>query len=207
MDGVRADDLKVPPCAPGMAIGLLGGSFNPPHEAHRAISLTALKRLGLDRVWWLVSPGNPLKSHRDLAPLGERVRLARKVARHPRIRVTALEAARNSPYTADTLAFLTARCPGVHFVWLMGGDNLASFHLWHRWEEIFEVMPIAVADRPGWRNSALHSPAARRFAAFRWPEDEARELPFAEPPAWVYLTGPLLDISSTALRARRATEP
>lgn len=205
--GVRREDLRVPPCYAGMTIGLLGGSFNPPHEAHRAISLTALKRLRLSRVWWLVSPGNPLKSHEGLIELGERVRLARDVARHPKITVTALEAALGSAYTAETLRFLRRRCPGVRFVWLMGGDNLATFHRWNRWRAIFETLPIAVADRPGWRFKALHSPAAIRFAASRWPEAHADALPFAAPPAWTYLTGPLLNLSSTELRAAAQNAP
>jgi nicotinate-nucleotide adenylyltransferase len=186
-----------------MAIGLLGGSFNPPHEAHRLITLSALKRLGLNRVWWLVSPGNPLKSRAELLTLGERMGLARKLARHPRIEVTAIEAALGTAYTANTLRFLKSRCPGVRFVWLMGGDNLAGFHRWQSWEQIFSLMPVAVADRPSWRLRALNARAARRFSRFRQAEHRARLLPWMEPPAWVYLTGRLSPLSSTALRARQ----
>lgn len=185
-----------------MAIGLLGGSFNPAHEAHRLISLTALKRLGLSRVWWLVSPGNPLKSHADLAPLDVRVSHARRMADHPLIEVTAYEAALGTSYTAETLRVLKARRPGVRFVWLMGGDNLAGFHRWRDWQRIFELMPIAVADRPSWRFKALASPAAMRFGRYRMPEREARRLPLAQPPAWVYLSWRLSHISSTLLRAQ-----
>jgi nicotinate-nucleotide adenylyltransferase len=189
-----------------MAIGLLGGSFNPAHEAHRLISLTALKRLGLSRVWWLVSPGNPLKSHSDLAPLDERVRRARRMADHPLIEVTAYEAALGTSYTAETLRVLKTRRPGVRFVWLMGGDNLAGFHRWRDWRRIFELMPIAVADRPSWRFRAIASPAATRFAGLRLPESEARRLPLAQPPAWMYLSGPLSPVSSTLLRAEASAK-
>jgi nicotinate-nucleotide adenylyltransferase len=132
-----------------MRIGLLGGSFTPPHEAHRAISLTALKRLGLDRVWWLVSPGNPLKDPSMLPDLEARVEAARRIARHPRIDVSGFTG--GSAYTIDLLAALKRRFPGVQFVWLMGADNLAEFHHWREWEEIFALVPIAVFDRPGYR--------------------------------------------------------
>jgi nicotinate-nucleotide adenylyltransferase len=184
-----------------MRIGLLGGSFNPPHHAHRLISLTALKRLNLAQVWWIVTPGNPLKEHNDLSPLAERIRLSRRVARHPRIKVTAFEARLGSAYTAQTLAWLRQRRPEVRFVWLMGADNLASFHRWKDWRAIFRLMPIAVEDRPGWRYRAVASPAAAQFARFRIPEIQARQLPDLAPPAWCYLSGPLSKLSSTALRA------
>ncbi len=140
---------RLPMAARNMRIGLLGGSFNPPHEAHREISLTALKRLGLDQVWWLVTPGNPLKDPSKLASLESRVEAARKMARHPRIEVTGF--AGGSAYTIDLLAELKRRFPGVNFVWLMGADNLADFHRWQAWQQIFERMPIAVLDRPGFR--------------------------------------------------------
>ncbi|HZV20147.1 MAG TPA: nicotinate-nucleotide adenylyltransferase, partial [Hyphomicrobiales bacterium] len=133
LKGLTDADLRPPHAEIGMRIGLLGGSFNPPHAAHRQISLTALKRLGLDQVWWLVTPGNPLKDHGDLAPLAERVALCRVLARHARIRVTAFEAAIGTAYTACTLRYLRRRFPGVRFVWLMGADNLASFHRWNEW--------------------------------------------------------------------------
>ena len=184
-----------------MRIGLLGGSFNPPHRAHRLISETALKRLNLSQVWWIVTPGNPLKDHADLAPLAERIRLSRGVARHPRIKVTAFEAALGAAYTTQTLTWLCERLPRVRFVWLMGADNLASFHRWNDWRSIFEIMPIAVEDRPGWRHRALASHAAARFARYRIPEDMAAMLPHLPPPAWCYMSGPLSKLSSTALRA------
>jgi nicotinate-nucleotide adenylyltransferase len=204
LKGLSLADLRPPFAADGMRIGLLGGSFNPPHAAHRLISETALKRLRLARVWWIVTPGNPLKEHRELAPLAERIRLARKLARDPRIEVTAFEAALGSAYTAQTLAYLRQRYPRVRFVWLMGADNLASFHRWKDWRTIFETMPIAVEDRPGWRYRALASPAASRFAGRRIPESGAAMLPDLAPPAWCFLSGPLSKLSSTALRAAPA---
>ena len=152
-------------CGPGQAIGLLGGSFNPPHVAHRLISEIALKRLGLDKVWWMVSPGNPLKKRTDTAPLAERLKLCRAIAKNPHIVVTDFEADLPTPYTASTLAFLKARSPLVRFVWIMGADNLATFDRWQRWREIFTMVPVVVVDRPGWRLKALASKAARAFAA------------------------------------------
>jgi len=198
--GVSDADLRPPPAAPGMRVGLLGGSFNPAHDAHRLISLNALRRLGLDRVWWMVTPGNPLKDHGELAPLAERIARARDVSRHPKIEVTAFEAAIGTAYTAAALRHLRRRLPRVHFVWLMGADNLASFHRWNEWEMIFALVPIAVEDRPNWRHRALASPAAHRFARSRVPETYAAALPTLPPPAWAYLSGPLSTLSSTALR-------
>jgi nicotinate-nucleotide adenylyltransferase len=186
-----------------MRIGLLGGSFNPPHAAHRMISLTALKRLALDQVWWMVSPGNPLKEHNGLATLAERIRLSREVSRHPRIKVTGFEAGLGTAYTAEVLRFLRRRFPRTQFVWLMGADNLASFHRWSEWRAIFGLMPIAAVDRPEWRRRALASPAANCFGRFRIPETEAAALPALAPPAWCYLSGPLSRLSSTALRSRQ----
>ncbi len=196
-----APDLRPPPAHGAMRIGLLGGSFNPPHAAHRLISLTALKRLRLDQVWWMVTPGNPLKERSALSPLDERIRLCRQVSRHPGIKVTGFEAGIGTAYTERSLSFLRRRFPQVRFVWLMGADNLASFHRWNEWQAIFGLMPIAVEDRPEWRYRALASPAASRFSRFRIPEAEAAALPALAPPAWCYLSGPLSKLSSTALRA------
>ena len=188
--------------APNMRIGLLGGSFNPAHEAHREISLTALKRLGLDRVWWLVTPGNPLKDPSKLASLESRVEMARKMARHPRIEVTGF--AGGSAYTIDLLAEIKRRFPGVNFVWLMGADNLAQFHRWRAWEEIFAAVPMAVLDRPGLRLKARASKAAQRFALYQVDESDAGGLTRLEPPAWTILSHRLSGVSSTALRAKKA---
>jgi nicotinate-nucleotide adenylyltransferase len=188
--------------APHMRIGLLGGSFNPPHEAHLEISLTALKRLGLDQVWWLVAPRNPLKDPSELSSLKQRVEAARELARHPRIEVTGFSA--SSLYTIDLLVDLKRRFPEVYFVWLMGGDNLAQFHRWHAWEQIFSLMPIAVLDRPGYRLKALASKAAQRFSEHQINESDAGGLALLQPPAWAILTHKLSPLSSTAIRARKA---
>jgi nicotinate-nucleotide adenylyltransferase len=192
-----------PPLAgPGQTIGLLGGSFNPPHIAHRLISEVALKRLGLDKVWWVVSPGNPLKKRNETAPLAERLKLCRAMATNPHIVITDFEADLPSPYTASTLAFLKARSPLVRFVWIMGADNLATFHHWARWREILTMVPVIVVDRPGWRMKALASKAARAFAKSQKPEADAALVPHMPPPAWTFLTGPLSHSSSTAIRNR-----
>jgi nicotinate-nucleotide adenylyltransferase len=182
-----------------MRIGLLGGSFNPPHEAHRAISLAALKRLGLDQVWWLVSPANPLKDSSRLPSLEARAGAARKLARHPRIEITGFSG--GSTYTIDLLTALKRRFPGVQFVWLMGADNLAEVQRWRDWEQIFALVPIAVFDRPGYRLKALASRAAQLFAAYRVDETDAGGLAGLIPPAWTLITHPLSGLSSTALRA------
>ncbi|NNL35121.1 MAG: nicotinate-nucleotide adenylyltransferase, partial [Silicimonas sp.] len=147
-----------PIARPGMRIGLLGGSFDPAHEGHALISREALKRFDLDQVWWLVSPGNPLKA-RGPAPLSERMARARDVMQHPQVRVTDLEARLGTRYTHATLAALAANYPGVRFVWLMGADNLAEFHRWDRWRDIMRLVPIGVMARPGQRISARMSPA------------------------------------------------
>jgi nicotinate-nucleotide adenylyltransferase len=194
-----ARSAQPPLAAAGMRIGLLGGSFNPPHEAHRAISLEALKRLGLDRVWWLVSPRNPLKDPSELPSREARIEAARKIARHPRIEITGFDG--GSIYTAELLAALERRFPGTRFVWLMGADNLPEFHLWRDWKDIFGRVPIAVFDRPGYRMAARASRAAQRFAAYRVDETDAGGLADLIPPAWTLLTHPLSGLSSTALRA------
>lgn len=195
---------RLPPHAPGMVIGLYGGSFNPVHAGHLHVSKVALKRLGLDRLWWLVTPGNPLKAKNGLAPLSERITAARKLVRDPRIIVTGLEADLGSPYSADTLTTLSARAPGVRFVWVMGADSLAGFHRWRRWQEIIARVPVAVVNRPGWRLPALASPAARAAARWRLREELGPRLAHAPAPAWLLLHGPTSPLSSTALRAAKA---
>jgi nicotinate-nucleotide adenylyltransferase len=184
----------------GQRIGLLGGSFNPPHAAHRAISLFAMKRLQLDRVWWLVSPGNPLKDRRNLHDLGERAAAARAMADHPRIDVTCLETAIGTRYTVDTITYLRRRCASARFVWIMGADNLAQFHKWENWQQIAAQVPFAVIDRPPQTLPGLASPAAQALARYRLPEREAATLADRSPPAWVFLTGLKLAMSSTRLR-------
>jgi nicotinate-nucleotide adenylyltransferase len=201
--GLAADGRAVlPPHADGMRIGLLGGSFNPPHAAHRAISLFTMKRLRLDRVWWLVSPGNPLKDTSALHELDARVRAAEAVADDPRIDVSCLEAVIGTRYTADTIGYLRRRCSDVRFVWIMGADNLAQFHRWRNWQLIAGAVPIAVIDRAPQSIRALASPAAQAMAPYRLSEQRAGQLALQRPPAWMFLTGLKLNLSSTALRNR-----
>lgn len=199
--------VRMPSAAAGQRIGLLGGSFNPPHRAHVAISEAVMKRLGLDAVWWLVTPGNPLKSHGELAPLAERIAACRRLVTDPRIKITALEADLESSATAVTLSFLKRRFAGVHFVWIMGGDNLAGFHRWAAWRRIARLMPFVVADRPQWRLKALSAPAARALARFRVGDDSAGVLALRKTPAWLYLTLRLSPESSTEIRAGTASRP
>jgi nicotinate-nucleotide adenylyltransferase len=190
----------LPPHSDGMRVGLLGGSFNPPHQAHRAISLFALKRLKLDRVWWLVTPGNPLKDNGGLHALADRMEAARKVAADPRIDISCLESVIGTRYTADTINYLRKRASRLRFVWIMGADNLAQFHRWQNWQRIASQVPIAVIDRPPQSFRALSAPAAQALANYRIPETEARRLADRRAPAWVFLTGLKLNLSSTGLR-------
>ncbi len=200
----RCGGVVLPPHARGMRIGLFGGTFDPPHAAHRAASLLALRRLNLDRLWWLVTPGNPLKDVRGLAPLAERVAAARALARHPRIDVSDFETDLGTNYTYGTISYLVRSCPGVHFVWIMGADNLRHFHRWQRWRDIAALVPIAVIDRLG---PSLYSTAGVTGQALSWariPESAAKTLPERKPPSWIYLHGLKSPLSSTALRAARA---
>ena len=185
----------------GQAVGLLGGSFDPPHGGHAALTLAALKRFRLDRVWWLVSPGNPLKP-RGPAPIERRMAASRALLRHPRIEVTDIEARIGTRYTAETLRALRRRCPGVRFVWLMGADNMATLHRWDDWMAILRMVPVGVLARPGMGLRAGLSPAARRFAGARLPEAAAPLLARADPPAWCFVRMPMDAASSSAIRAR-----
>ena len=197
----------LPRHARGLRIGLLGGSFNPAHAAHRQISLIALRRLRLDAVWWLVTPGNPLKDNRALPPLADRMDAAAAVAHHPRILVTGIEARWGLRFTVDVLRRLKTRCPGVHFVWLMGSDNLAGFARWRNWPAIAATVPLAVIDRPGTTLIALSGQAAARLAAARLPEHAAPALAGRRPPAWVFLHGRRSALSSTLIRQARRASP
>ena len=194
---------ELPASAPGMRIGLFGGSFNPAHDGHRLVALQCLRRLNLDQVWLLVSPGNPLKDHAELAPLAERVAATRALMDHPRIAVTGFEAEHGFRYSYDTIRFLKQACEGTRFVWIMGADNLRGFERWERWREIADLMPLAVYARPGANLRATFSKAAIALKKYRIPEAEAETLADREPPAWVYLHGMMSGQSSTAIRARR----
>ncbi len=185
-------------------IGLLGGSFNPAHQGHLDISLAALKYLGLDEIWWLVSPQNPLKPIAGMAPFAERMASARAMARHPRIRVTDLEARIGTRFTADTLKALVTRFPACRFVWLMGADNLAQISSWRDWTKIFHLTPIAVFDRPSYTIKALTALAARRFRRARQREAALKMLAATRTPAWVFVHHRLNPISATQIRAEQA---
>ena len=193
----------MPIALPGMRIGLLGGSFDPPHEGHVHISRWAIRRFRLHRVWWLVSPGNPLKPNPP-QPLARRMEACRRVAAHPRIVVSDIEAQLGTRYTADLLREIGMRAQGVRFVWLMGADNLGSFHEWDRWDWIMENVPVGVMSRPGEQIGAGLSVTAKRYARFRLSPRRATALAFRTPPCWTMLTGKMLDISSTEIRARGA---
>ena len=181
--------LGMPHAAKGLAVGLFGGSFNPPHAGHALVAEIALRRLALDQLWWMVTPGNPLKSTRELAPLAERIRLSEKIARNPKIKVTAFEAAHHVRFTADTLALVKARNPGVDFVWIMGADSLRDFHRWQRWRQIAMTFPIAVIDRPGATLSFLSSVVAKTFDYARVDEGDAPRLARMKAPAWTSSMG------------------
>jgi nicotinate-nucleotide adenylyltransferase len=199
----QRDRVILPPHAPGLKIGLFGGTFDPPHRAHLAASLLAMKRIGLDRVWWLVTPGNPLKDTRHLGSLERRVAAVRALTQHPRIDVSTIEAQIGTRYTYDTIAYVLSRCRDVHFVWIMGADNLRGFHRWQKWRAIADMIPFAVVDRLGPSLYAGASVAGQALARSRIAEGEAWSLPYRSPPAWVFLHGLKSPLSSTALRAQR----
>ncbi|MEM9049356.1 MAG: nicotinate-nucleotide adenylyltransferase [Pseudomonadota bacterium] len=185
----------------GLRVGLLGGSFDPPHLGHVHITRQALAGFGLDRIWWLVSPGNPLKAEGPAA-MTRRIAAARAVMRHPRVDITDIEARLGTRTTAASLRALLVRFRGVRFVWLMGADNLAQFHRWEDWQEILRMVPIGVLPRPKANLAAGLSPAARAFARFRVGKGTAaRQLAVAQAPGWSLLSGAMRDVSSSALRA------
>lgn len=186
------------PVKPGLRIGLLGGSFNPAHTGHVHASKVALKQLKLDYVWWLVSPQNPLKSKKAMAPLVRRMASAKKRARDRRIRVTDIEAALGTRYTVDTLVALRKRFPKVHFVWLMGSDTFIQLPRWRAWKRIFALVPLAVVPRPGTALKARHCKAARQFADARVAAGELA----LEPPAWTILNARGVKTSATRIRAK-----
>lgn len=193
--------LGLPLATPGISVGLLGGSFDPPHKGHVHITHWALRAFGLHQVWWLVTPGNPLKSHGP-APLAKRMAACRALATDPRIIVTDLEERIGTRYTAETLETVTAVYAGVTFVWLMGADNLRGFHRWDRWDDIMHQVPIGVLARPGEQLAAGNSRAARKYARYRLSPRRAAGLIYREPPCWTLLNGPMMAVSSTELREK-----
>lgn len=190
----------MPKAMPGMSVGLFGGSFNPPHAGHWLVAEIALRRLRLHQLWWMVTPGNPLKSRGELVSLEDRLEASEAITPDPRVKVTAFEATYGLRYTAETLALIKQRNAGVHFVWVMGADNLAGFHRWQDWRAIVRTFPIAVIDRPGSTLSHLSAKMAQAFARARVDETDAARLATMRAPAWTFIHGPRSSLSSTALR-------
>jgi len=188
-------------------IGLLGGSFNPPHRAHREISLQALSALALDQVWWLISPQNPLKPTDGMAPLATRLAAACAKVDHPRITAAALETALGTQRTADTLQALQGRFPRVAFVWLMGADNMIQIERWHAWQQIFHRLPVAIFDRPSYSLKAMAAKPAKRFGDSRLREAYSRCLASCQPPAWVFIHGQRNALSASSIRAGQSCAP
>jgi len=185
-------------------VGVLGGSFNPAHEGHLYISRLALKSLGLDEIWWMVSPQNPLKSPRGMAPFAQRMKSAQAMARDPHIKVTGIEQRLGTRYTADSLRALKSRFPRLKFVWLMGADNLSEIPRWEEWTAIFEAVPIAVFNRPTYSLRALGGKAAQRFARYRLRLRQAKNLAGSKPPAWIFFDGRPHPASATSIRQARS---
>ena len=203
-DWNRTFSLQTKPyIAPGQTVGLLGGSFDPAHDGHVAITKAALTRFGLDRIWWMVTPGNPLKL-RAPAPMQDRLRAAREVMRHPRVLVTDIETQLGTTFTAQTLQALQRMYPHVRFVWLMGADNLAQFDHWRDWRWIMDNVPVGVLARPGDRIAGRTSKAARIYRHAQLPTGAAGLLPYRSAPAWCFLNMPMSDASSSAIRAKGA---
>jgi nicotinate-nucleotide adenylyltransferase len=188
-----------------MKVGLLGGSFNPAHDGHLAMSLYALKQLGLDQIWWLVSPQNPLKMTKDMAPLAKRMSYAKKIAAHPRLRVTDIEAYLGMRYTADTLKTLKSRFPRVHFVWLMGADNLRQIPRWQNWQNIFRTVPVAVFRRPTYPAGRGLGQAAIMFNKTWLHPTQGKLLLHCDRPAWIMLDNKLNYNSATKIRKDNPT--
>ena len=190
-----------PIARPGMRIGILGGSFDPAHRGHALITREALRRFGLDQVWWMVSPGNPLKQEGP-APMAHRLAQAGQVMRDPRVKITDIEARLGTRFTADTLTHLQALYRGVHFVWLMGADNMVQFDQWDHWRDIMNRVPVGVLARPGWRMPGRTARAARIYAQAELPERAAHALADAQTPAWAFVNIPMSPLSSSAIRAQ-----
>lgn len=188
-----------------MTVGLYGGSFNPVHMGHAHVAETALRRLGLDRIVWLVTPRNPLKTDLEPASLEFRMAHVARWVRGPRMIISDIEVRIGVRYTIDTVRWLRSRFPGVHFVWIMGADSLAGFHKWRGWADLAREIPIAVVSRPGTAIRSRLSPLARRFGSARKPLQQSSLLATLPAPAWIYLPAPFHYVSSTALRDSRLT--
>lgn len=197
------EPVRLPVAPPGASIGLFGGSFDPPHQGHVMVSDRAIRLLNLDRLWWLVSPGNPLKTAAPASRLAQRIATARRLVTDPRVTVTGLEGDLGTRYTVDLVRFLTRRFRKTRFVWVMGADGLAQLHRWRDWRDLANLIPIAVIDRPGGTFAPIASPAARALARHRIRERDAGRLALTNPPAWVFLHGPRLPVSSTEIRGKR----
>jgi len=189
----------------GLKVGLLGGSFNPAHEGHRHISLMAMRQLELDRIWWLVSPQNPLKAETDMAPLRVRLEKAERLARHPRIQVTDIETDLGTRYTVDTVRALQNRFRDTHFIWLMGADNMIQLPRWAKWRTLMECIPMAIYPRPGYTLKARLSPAATAYRSAWLDATDAKALPISSPPALCFLEGPQSGLSATSIRSKKVT--
>ncbi len=200
---ILRDAMRFPHVEDGQRVGLFGGSFNPPHNGHVHVSETALVRGQLDQVWWLVTPGNPLKDHSELEPLAQRIRKCHALVDHPKIKITAFEARYRLSYTEETLQLLMRLRPRVKFVWLMGADNLASFHRWQNWRRIAQMMPLMIMDRPGSTLAYRSARAAIALSRYRVDETDSELLANMKTPAWTFLHGPRSALSSTALRNAR----
>jgi len=194
----------LPPHGKGQAIGVFGGTFNPPHAGHRQASLFALRRLGLDQLWWMVTPGNPLKKNGSLPSLWARMQAAAEIAAHPRIAISGAEAMFRTRYTADLIQILRERDPSTRFVWIMGSDSLTDFHRWENWQRLAASVPIAVVNRPRSLAAPLSARTAEALGRYRIDADDSATLPNCRPPAWVFLIGPRISASSTAIRSRRS---
>ena len=196
--------IKLPPHGAHQRIGLFGGSFNPAHEGHVQVALYAMKRLKLDWVWWLVSPQNPLKDPLETGDYAKRLAFTKKLAKHPRFIVTDLEKQIGTKFSAQTIGALT-RFSNAKFIWIMGADSLANFHHWREWVAIAEHVNIAVLARPGYSIHALDSKAALRFRDKRLSVERPQTLAAKRPPHWVFISMPLRNESSSAIRAERKT--
>jgi len=191
---------RMPHVEAGMKVGLYGGSFNPPHQGHKHLAMTALRRFQLDQIWWMVSPGNPLKEKATFRPVEERISQSRTLVHHPHVKITGFETGLHATSTIESVAFIQKHCPKVRFVWLMGADNLCNFHLWQQWRRLAGMVGLGIIDRPGSSLAALASPAAHALSHFRLAEAHAAYLAYQRPPAWCFLHTVRVDVSSSHLR-------